>query len=134
MHYAVAGGPSRPSGAQALLTDLYELTMAYGYWKTGKADQEAAYVALRRAVLDYDRRQGYRGPEGYAELPAAPEDDDLEEALFGEGVGRFVVAGTADVVARVVGKAGREGVDADVIGTAGGDEIRLRVGDTAVEP
>ena len=35
--------PSRPSGAQALLTDLYELTMAYGYWKTGKADQEAVF-------------------------------------------------------------------------------------------
>lgn len=27
----------------ALLTDLYELTMAYGYWKLGRADQEAAF-------------------------------------------------------------------------------------------
>jgi nicotinate phosphoribosyltransferase len=25
------------------MTDLYELTMAYGYWKTGKADQEAVF-------------------------------------------------------------------------------------------
>ncbi|MBX9695608.1 MAG: nicotinate phosphoribosyltransferase [Cyanobacteria bacterium] len=27
-----------------LLTDLYELTMAYGYWKTGMADTEAAFT------------------------------------------------------------------------------------------
>jgi nicotinate phosphoribosyltransferase len=27
----------------ALLTDLYQLTMAYGYWKLGRADQEAAF-------------------------------------------------------------------------------------------
>jgi nicotinate phosphoribosyltransferase len=26
-----------------LLTDLYQLTMAYGYWKLGRADQEAAF-------------------------------------------------------------------------------------------
>ena len=35
-------------GAQALLTDLYQLTMAYGYWKTGKADQEAVFHLLFR--------------------------------------------------------------------------------------
>lgn len=36
---------SKPNAAtaSALLTDLYELTMAYGYWKTGKADQEAVF-------------------------------------------------------------------------------------------
>jgi nicotinate phosphoribosyltransferase len=33
----------RPGLAPALLTDLYQLTMAYGYWKAGKADQEAAF-------------------------------------------------------------------------------------------
>lgn len=26
-----------------LLTDLYQLTMAYGYWKTGRHDQEAVF-------------------------------------------------------------------------------------------
>src|SRR6516162_2356467 len=29
--------------ASAILTDLYQLTMAYGYWKAGKADQEAVF-------------------------------------------------------------------------------------------
>jgi len=41
-----------------------------------KNDQEAAYAALRRGVLDYDRRQGYRGPEGYMDLPSNKEELD----------------------------------------------------------
>ena len=32
-----------PGGPGALLTDLYQLTMAYGYWKTGKAEAEAVF-------------------------------------------------------------------------------------------
>ena len=31
-----------------LLTDLYQLTMAYGYWKTGRAEQEAVFHLLFR--------------------------------------------------------------------------------------
>lgn len=31
------------SGSLSLLTDLYQLTMSYGYWKAGKADQEAVF-------------------------------------------------------------------------------------------
>src|SRR5215469_16862744 len=34
--------------ARALLTDLYELTMAYAYWKTGKTNQEAVFHLLFR--------------------------------------------------------------------------------------
>jgi nicotinate phosphoribosyltransferase len=37
-----------PPGATALLTDLYQLTMAYGYWKAGRADQEAVFHLLFR--------------------------------------------------------------------------------------
>src|SRR5207244_1616735 len=51
------------------------------YTTIRKADQEAAYLALRKGVLEYDRRNGYRGPEGYRELPAKPDDDDYDEAL-----------------------------------------------------
>lgn len=32
----------------ALLTDLYQLTMAYGYWKTGVADREAVFSLIFR--------------------------------------------------------------------------------------
>ncbi len=61
--------------------DVY--TKGYRVYTTiTKADQEAAYVALRRGVLDYDRRHGYRGPEGYIELPPQGQPDEIiEEAL-----------------------------------------------------
>ncbi len=41
-----------------------------------KAEQEAAYRALRKGVLDYDRRNGYRGPEAYVETKNLNGDDD----------------------------------------------------------
>ncbi|HEX8012251.1 MAG TPA: penicillin-binding protein 1A [Casimicrobiaceae bacterium] len=49
------------------------------YTTIRKADQEAAYAAVRRGVMDYDRRHGYRGPEGYVSLPSDPAE--LEGAL-----------------------------------------------------
>ncbi|MGH8705950.1 MAG: penicillin-binding protein 1A [Burkholderiales bacterium] len=51
------------------------------YTTIRKADQASAYAALRRGLLDYDRRQGYRGPEGFAELAAKAAEADYEEAL-----------------------------------------------------
>lgn len=44
-----------------------------------KDEQEAAYRALRKGVLDYDRRQGYRGAEAYIDLKQM--GNDMEEAL-----------------------------------------------------
>jgi penicillin-binding protein 1A len=44
-----------------------------------KNDQEAAYQAVRRGVVDYDRRHGFRGPEAYITLPADPAE--LDQAL-----------------------------------------------------
>ena len=46
-----------------------------------KANQDAAYAAVRRGVMDYDRRHGFRGAEGYYELPATVSDEALEDAL-----------------------------------------------------
>jgi penicillin-binding protein 1A len=51
------------------------------YTTIRKADQEAAYEAVRRGVLSYDRGQGYRGPEAFVELAANAAEDDYEEAL-----------------------------------------------------
>ncbi|MFO1338630.1 MAG: penicillin-binding protein 1A [Burkholderiaceae bacterium] len=47
------------------------------------ADQVAAYRALRRGLMDYERRQVYRGPEAYVDLPADPKavDARVAEAL-----------------------------------------------------
>jgi penicillin-binding protein 1A len=43
--------------------------------------QKAAYQALRKGVIEYDRRHGYRGPEAYVELAGQPTDEHLEDAL-----------------------------------------------------
>jgi penicillin-binding protein 1A len=47
------------------------------------ADQMVAYRALRKGIMDYERRQVYRGPEAYIDLPANPGDLDARvgEAL-----------------------------------------------------
>ena len=45
------------------------------------ADQEAAYAAVRRGLMDYDRRWGYRGPEGFIDLPATVQEDEFDELL-----------------------------------------------------
>ncbi|MCL2160532.1 MAG: PBP1A family penicillin-binding protein [Betaproteobacteria bacterium] len=47
-----------------------------------RAEQEAAYDALRQGVMDYDRRHGYRGPEKYLSLQAGKLDDEkIDEEL-----------------------------------------------------
>ncbi|MBJ9967952.1 penicillin-binding protein 1A [Burkholderia seminalis] len=43
------------------------------------ADQQVAYTALRKGIMDYERRHGYRGPEGFIELPTGA--DDREQAI-----------------------------------------------------
>ncbi len=43
------------------------------------ADQQVAYTALRKGIMDYERRHGYRGPEGFIQLPA--DADDREQAI-----------------------------------------------------
>jgi penicillin-binding protein 1A len=56
------------------------------YTTLSTAQQDAAYGAVRRGVLDYDKRHGYRGAEGYFELPQGISEDGLEDVLqeFGE--------------------------------------------------
>jgi penicillin-binding protein 1A len=48
-----------------------------------RADQQAAYLALRRGVMDYDRRHGYRGAEAYVDMTGidSNQDEALEEHL-----------------------------------------------------
>src|SRR5262252_2913945 len=50
------------------------------YTTITRVDQEAAYSALRAGLLDYDKRHGYRGPEGFVDIKEATEED-YEEAL-----------------------------------------------------
>ncbi len=46
-------------------------------------EQDAAYESLRRNVLTYDQRHGYRGPEAFIELPT-------EENLRDEAIDEFL--------------------------------------------
>ncbi len=58
--------------------DVYSMGLQV-YTTILKADQAAAYEAVRSGLLNYDRRHGYRGPEGFIALPA--EGDEREEAI-----------------------------------------------------
>ena len=53
------------------------------YLTLKSSDQMVAYRALRRGIMDYERRQVYRGPEDYVDLPANPSEVDarIAEAL-----------------------------------------------------
>jgi len=53
------------------------------YTTLNAANQDAAYAALRRGIMDYERRQQYRGPEQFVDLPKAAEEveDAIDEAL-----------------------------------------------------
>jgi len=70
-------------------------------------DQEVAYRALRRGLLNFEQRQFYRGPEAYVDLPRSaeqmdtriaealaehPDNDELRAAVVTEASPRKVVA------------------------------------------
>ncbi|MFC5473542.1 penicillin-binding protein 1A [Paraherbaspirillum soli] len=88
------------------------------------ADQKAAYDAVRKGVMDYDRRHGYRGPEASIELPADGDQRDqaIEEALQDR-------PDNDDIVPAVVLKADAKHVQAmlrnDTVITISGDGLRF---------
>ena len=49
------------------------------YTTLNAADQDTAYKALRRGIMDYERRQIYRGPEKFITLPQNAKE--LDEAI-----------------------------------------------------
>ena len=60
-----------------------------GYKVTTTVDaeaQQAADAALRRGLVAYDRRHGYRGPAGRVDVSSVPGRDGLDEALGGFAV------------------------------------------------
>jgi penicillin-binding protein 1A len=71
--------------ARQLMYERYQdraYTQGYKVYTTIRAaDQEAAYRAVRKGVLDYDRRHGYRGPEAFVDLSGGTNDEALEDAL-----------------------------------------------------
>ena len=53
------------------------------YTTVQSAEQMAAYKALRQGIMDFERRQIYRGPEKFIDLPADPKkmEDAIDDAL-----------------------------------------------------
>ena len=67
---------------QMMFAQYGEQTYSRGlnvYTSINTDDQNAAYTALRRGILEYDRRQAYRGPEKFNDLPKDPKE--REEAV-----------------------------------------------------
>jgi nicotinate phosphoribosyltransferase len=114
----VPGTPEQPKladlygGSLALLTDLYQLTMACGYWKTGTADREAVFhLTFRRApfgggyaiaagitpALDYLQHLAF-APDDLAYLATLRDSEDalLFPAGFLDYLERFEFACTVD--------------------------------------
>ncbi len=69
---------------QAVYEKYQEDTYALGfrvYTTIRQQEQLAAYRAVRNGALEYDRRHGYRGPEGFVDLKKGSSEEYLEEAL-----------------------------------------------------
>jgi penicillin-binding protein 1A len=75
--------------ARQVVYDAYgdeAYTRGITVWTTiRRADQDAAYAAVRKGVLDYDQRHGYRGPDAYVSLPTDPaEQEAVLDRVFQE--------------------------------------------------
>lgn len=108
-----------PNGSLALLTDLYQITMACGYWKLGRAEEEAVFnLFFRRAPF----RGGYAIAAGLADALAylrefrfSDEDLGYLAGLKGNDGGRLLEPGFLDYLRGL-----RLSIDVDAIpeGTA----------------
>jgi penicillin-binding protein 1A len=72
---------------QLLFTQYGEAIYSQGidvYTTILKADQDAAYKAVRRGIFEYDLRHAYRGPEGFIDLPedSVKRQRAIDEALL----------------------------------------------------
>jgi nicotinate phosphoribosyltransferase len=92
----------------ALLTDLYELTMAYGYWKTGRHEREAVFQLTFRAnpfgggftvaaglatVIEFLERLRFDADDlAYLASLRGNDDRPLFEPAFIEYLGRLELA------------------------------------------
>ncbi|MDM7949197.1 penicillin-binding protein 1A [Hydrogenophaga sp.] len=105
-------------------------------------DQRAAYRALRNGVLDFERRQFYRGPELFVTLPTdpaardeaiddalneRPDNDDLMSAVVLEASARKVVAVRQDGVPFEIMGEGLRAVQSGLSDKAG-PNVKIRPG------
>jgi penicillin-binding protein 1A len=82
LHAQFAAEMARQAMFEAFREEAYTLGLNV-YTTLVSGEQLAAYEAVRRQALAYDRRYGYRGPEAFIELPADParRDQRVEDAI-----------------------------------------------------
>ena len=82
VHAEYVAEMARQMAAERFPEDVYTRGLRV-YTTILKTDQDAAYSSLRRGVLDYDRRHGYRGAEAYVEMTdiKSEQDEALDELL-----------------------------------------------------
>ena len=82
VHAEYVAEMARQMAAERFPEEVYSRGLKV-YTTITRNDQEAAYASMRRGVLDYDRRHGYRGAETYVEMTNIKSDQDeaLDEIL-----------------------------------------------------
>ncbi|UCV11909.1 penicillin-binding protein 1A [Dechloromonas denitrificans] len=82
VHAEFVAEMARQITAERFPEDIYSRGMKV-YTTIIKAEQEAAYTSLRKGVMAYDRRHGYRGAESYLDMKDIKLDQDeaIDEAL-----------------------------------------------------
>ena len=84
------------------------------YTTITKADQDAAYQALRQGILEYERRQAYRGPEAYMQIPSDKNDAEaaietkLAEHPDSDGISAATVLSATPKIVRAMLASGEE--------------------------
>jgi len=89
------------------------------YTTLNAGDQEAAYTALRKGIMDYERRQHYRGPEKFVTLPsdAQEAEDAIDDILAGHpDNGDVVSAVVMEVTAKKIVAARASGDPIEITG------------------
>ncbi|MFZ6818065.1 penicillin-binding protein 1A [Undibacterium sp. Ji22W] len=94
-------------------------------------EQDAAYESMRRNVLTYDQRHGYRGPEAFVELPTEEDlrDDAIDEFLQKFPSSEGLISGVVTAVSPKLIKADlATGESVEIIGEG------LRLANAALQP
>jgi penicillin-binding protein 1A len=94
------------------------------YTTVNATQQEVAYRALRKGIMDYEKRQIYRGPEEFVDLPADPKEaeDAIDDALSDH-------PDNGDVMSAVVLEAGPK----KIVASRSGDE-RIEITGEGLRP
>jgi len=89
------------------------------YTTVRSEDQRAANQAVRRGIIDYDRRYGYRGAEAQVDLPkdATRREEKIEEALLEAGdIDGFIPAVITQVSPQMIRASRSRGQTIDITG------------------